>query len=152
MRARASEIYRQRGKVLQRKVSESSAFMWKHMIKQGKTYYKINREHPLVEKVLDDAEDKATLRSLLSLIEQTVPAPLIVINNAEAPDSLGQPYEDSATDLRAAMHSVFDALVESGKDSATAARSLLGMEPFNQYPDLIAGFLEEVAAQAATGE
>jgi len=146
-RARASSIYRHRGKLLQRKVGDERVFLWKHLTKQGKTFYKINRDHPLVAKVLEESADKPTLRALLSLIEQTVPAPLIVINNAEAPDSLGAPFEDSPAELRKAMLAVFEALVEDGSKRPDAARALLGMEPFNHYPDVIAGFLEELAGQ-----
>jgi hypothetical protein len=146
-RSRASSIYRHRGKLLQRKVGDERVFLWKHLTKQGKTFYKINREHPLVSKVLAEAQDKTSLRALLTLIEQTVPAPLIVINNAEAPDSLGGPFEDSPAELRKAMLAVFDALLDCGSKRPEAARALLGMEPFNQYPDVIAGFLEEVAGK-----
>lgn len=145
-RFRASSIYRHRGKLLQRKLADNKVFLWKHMTKQGKTFYKINREHPLVAKVLGEADDKSSIRALLNLVEQTVPAPLIVINNAEAPDSLGAPFEDSPAELRKAMRAVFEALVDGGRNRGDAARALLGMEPFNQYPDLVAGFLEEIAA------
>ena len=86
------------------------------------------------------------MRALLSLVEQTVPTPLIVINNAEAPDSMPQPFEDSSAELRRAMAETFDALVEGGASRADAARTLLSMEPFNLFPDLVAAFLEEVSA------
>ena len=145
-RARASSIYRHRGKVLQRKLSDNRVFLWKHVTKHGKTFYKINREHPLVAKVLAEADDKAPLRALLNLVEQTVPTPLIVINNAEAPDTIAAPFEDSPAELRRAMHAVFEALVDDGSKRVDAARALLGMEPFNQYPEVVAGFLDEIAA------
>ena len=147
-RSRASSIYRYRGKVIQRALGDSRVFLWKHLTKHGRTFYKINREHPLVEKVLAAATAKGPVRALLSLVEQTVPAPLIVVNNAEAPDSLAQPFEDSPAELRRAMAEVFDALIEQGRPRAEAARALLGMEPFNHYPDLVTAFLEEVSAPA----
>lgn len=147
-RSRASSIYRHRGKVIQRTLGDGRVFLWKHLTKHGRTFYKINREHPLVEKVLAAATAKGPVRALLSLVEQTVPAPLIVVNNAEAPDSLAQPFEDSPAELRRAMAEVFDALIEQGRQRAEAARALLGMEPFNQYPDLVTAFLEEVSAPA----
>jgi hypothetical protein len=147
-RGRASSIYRHRGKVIQRALGDSRVFLWKHLTKQGRTFYKINREHPLVEKVLATVSEKGPVRALLSLVEQTVPAPLIVVNNAEAPDSLAQPFEDSPAELRRAMAEVFDALVEGGRPRAEAARALLAMEPFNHHPDLVTAFLEEVSAPA----
>jgi len=65
--------------------------------------------------VLSDRPDPAALRALLSLIEQTVPAPLIVIKSAEAPDAFGQPFEDSAQELKLAMEAVFSAMVDAGR-------------------------------------
>ncbi|WP_096785348.1 ATP-binding protein [Rhodobacter sp. CZR27] len=147
-RGQAASIYRHRGKVVQRKFGSNDVFLWNQVEKRGKTYYKINRDHPLVRKVLDTADDRAPVRALLALVEQTIPTPLVVINNAEAPDGFGQPFEDSATDLKTAMAETFQALLEDGRGRPNAARALLTMDPFNQYPELVAAFLDE----AATGQ
>lgn len=149
-RSQASSIYRHRGKVLQRKVGSNDVFLWNHVVRRGKTFYKINREHPIVRKVLDTASDKAPLRALIALVEQTVPAPLIVINNAETPDGLGRPFEDSSTELKEAMAEVFHAMMEDGRERSDSARALLAMEPFNQYPELVAVFLEEQSNKETT--
>lgn len=148
-RGRASRIYRHRGKMLQRQHGDTQAFLWTHLTKHGKTFYKINRDHPLVRKVLEDAGDRDASRALLNLIEQTVPAPLIVINNAESPDGFGQPFEGASGELRKAMEAVYTALRHEGNEPAQAARAIMGMEPFNQYPELITGFLDEIASTMA---
>lgn len=145
-RRQASEIYRHRGKIIQRRLGANDVFLWNHVVKGGRTFYKINREHPLVRKVVDTGEDRAAVRALLALVEQTVPAPLIVINNAERPDGFGQPFEDAPAELDRAMDEVFRALVEDGRDRADAARALLAMEPFNRHPERVAGWLEGLAA------
>jgi hypothetical protein len=72
-----------------------------------------------------------------------------VINNAERPDALGQPFEDSPGELHKAMEQVFSALMEGGRERADAARALLAMEPFNQFPELAAAFLEEAARKTS---
>lgn len=144
-RGQASSIYRHRGKVVQRKLGNSDVFLWNHVVKRGKTYYKINRDHPLVRKVLDTPDHKASINALLALVEQTIPAPLIVINNAETPDGFGQPFEDSSADFKAAMVETFQALIEDGRSRPDAARALLAMEPFNQFPEMVAVFLEQIA-------
>lgn len=144
-RGQASSIYRHRGKVVQRKLGSSDVFLWNHVVKKGKTYYKINREHPLVRKVLEVSEDRESVRALIALVEQTIPAPLIVINNAEMPDGFGRPFEDSPSDLKAAMAQTFQALLEDGRTRPEAARALVTMEPFSQFPELVAVFLEEIA-------
>jgi hypothetical protein len=142
-RSRASSIYRHRGKLIQRSLGDENVFLWKHLTKHGKTFYKINRDHPLVAKVLSNAPDKKPLRALMSLIEETVPAPLIVINNAEAPDSMAQPFERATAELRKAMTEVLEALVETGKSREEAARALAHMEPFNAFPEILATFVEQ---------
>ena len=148
-RGRASRIYRHRGKVLQRQHGDTRTFLWTHLKKHGKAYYKINRDHPLVRRVIEQSGDRDAMVTLLNLIEQTIPAPLIVINNAESPDGFGQPFEDSKNALRNALEAVYTALRDQGTEPATAARVLITMEPFNQYPELIAGFLDEVASTVA---
>lgn len=148
-RNRASSIYRHRGKVIQRQLGDREAFLWTHFTKHGKSFYRINRDHPLVRKVLEGADERVPVQALFSLIEQTIPAPLIVINNAEKPDAFGQPFEGAVRELHAAMKAVFDAMVEGGRDRAEAARALLLMEPFNAYPDVATAFLDEVAREAA---
>lgn len=148
-RNRASSIYRHRGKVIQRQLGATEAFLWAHLTKHGKSFYRINRDHPLVRKVFDGAEERAPVQALFSLIEQTIPAPLIVINNAETPDAFGQPFEGAAKELQLAMKAVFNALIEGGCDRVEAARTLLAMEPFNSHPDIVTAFLDEVAREAA---
>lgn len=144
-RTRASSIYRHRGRILQRQHGDNQVFVWTHRTKHGKSFYKINREHPLVSKAIRTASDEDLLRALLSLVEQTVPVPLIAINNAESPDTFAQPFEDSPTNLREAMTQVFGALLESGHDRSKAAYALATMEPFNQFPEVVAGFLDELS-------
>lgn len=147
-RGRAARIYRHRGRVLQRKVSDETVFLWKHVQKHGKTFYKISREHPLVKQLLLAAgPDRAALRALLVLIEQTIPAPLIVIQNAEAPDTLGGPFEDAMAELASALDAVWAALIQDGRTPVEAARAILIMEPFNHHPDVLAAFLEQRQAQ-----
>lgn len=142
-RSRASSIYRHRGKLVQRTLGDGGAFLWKHLTKHGKTFYKINRDHPLVATVLAEAENKKPIRALMSLIEQTVPAPLIVVKNAEAPDSLAQPFEGASAELRSAMEAVFAALVSSGRTPREAGEELIRMEPFDAYPEIVAAFVEQ---------
>jgi Histidine kinase-, DNA gyrase B-, and HSP90-like ATPase len=149
-RSRASSIYRHRGKLIQRRLGDENVFLWKHLIKHGKTFYKINRDHPLVSKVMSNAPDKKPLRALIDLIEQTVPAPLIVINNAEAPDSMAQPFEGATSELRKAMEAVFEALVETGKSRDEAALALAQMDPFSAYPEILAAFVDQAGHSLST--
>jgi hypothetical protein len=141
-RARASAIYRHRGHVLRRELGAGNEFLWKHLTKHGKSFYKINRDHPLVAKVLSGQGDRASVRALVALVEQTIPTPLIVIKNAEAPDTFGQPFEDSPSELQLAMKAVFEVLTEKGVAKVDAGRRLVAMEPFDRHPGVVAAFLD----------
>lgn len=143
-RNKAANVYRHRGRVLQRQSSRGDVFLWNHVKQHGKTYYKLSREHPLVKKALETTSDRTTLNSLLRMIEQTVPAPLIALQNSEAPDSLAVPFEGDVEGMREAMTITYRAMIEQDKTPYEAAEYLLVMEPFNLYPDLIAAFLEEI--------
>lgn len=145
-RGRAARVYRHRGKVISRKLSDDNAFIWNHVVKNGKTFYKINRAHPLVKMALAASSEPAATRSLLALVEQTIPAPLIVINSAEAPDSLAVPFSDAPAQLMEAMAQVHEALIEEGLGAAEAAHRIAAMEPFHHYPAEVAGFIEKIAA------
>lgn len=147
VRSRASSIYRHRGKMMQRQYGDKQSFLWKHLRKHGKTFYKINRDHPLIRRVFAQSRDRKPLSALLNLIEQTIPAPLIVINNAESPDTLAQPFEDSGRELRNALEAVYLAMCQEGSTPADAARALMHMEPFNNYPELVIQLLEEESTQ-----
>lgn len=133
VRAHAVEVYRHRGKVIQR----SSAVLnfqpvWIEKQKDGKRYYEINQGHPLIASM-----DLRALRPLIRLLEETVPVPLIVINESENPDSFFRPFEKVASsELKELMKVVYSSLLNNNAPEQAKSRLLL-IEPFNEYPELI---------------
>ncbi|MDR2011119.1 MAG: ATP-binding protein [Bacteroidales bacterium] len=133
VRAYAVEVYRHRGKVMQRR-STSSKFepVWVEMQKDGKRYYEINQLHPFIAQY-----DLKTLRPLIRLLEETLPVPLIVINESENPDSFFRPYEKTPTkELTDLIKTVYKSLLNNNAPEQAKNRLLL-IEPFNEYPELI---------------
>ncbi len=133
VRAQAVEVYRHRGKVIQRK-STISKFepVWIEMQKEGKRYYEINQQHPFISQY-----DLKVLRPLLRLLEETLPVPLIVINESENPDSFFRPYEKiPSQELTDLLKTVYKSLLRNNT-SEQAKKRLLMIEPFNEYPELI---------------
>ena len=107
----------------------------------------MNREHPLVRRVLENAEDKGPVKALLALVEQTIPAPLIVINNAETPDTLGQPFEDLPS--RAGRQQWPRRSRRCWRTDRSTPRPHARFWQWSHsidYPELVAVFLEEVAS------
>lgn len=82
VRKQAVEVYRQRGKVIQRQLkTEDFTPVWQDVIRQGKKYYQINREHHFIAQILEEMSDqKKTLNQLLRVIEETIPVPFIFVN------------------------------------------------------------------------
>lgn len=134
VRAQAVEVYRHRGKVVQRS-STTLNFqpVWIEKQKDGKRYYEINRIHPLIV-----AMDLKALKPLLRLLEETLPVPLIVINESENPDSFFRPFEKAGSDeLKELMEIVYRSLLVNNAPELAKSKLLL-IEPFNEYPELIA--------------
>lgn len=143
-REQAANVYRHRGKVLQRKHADNFVFVWSSKVFRGKTYYKINRDHPLVTAVRSSCEGEGRFGSLLSLIEQSLPSPLIVIRNSEQPDALGQPFGDDHKGLLKNIEYVFAAMLEQGLTAEEAARKIAVMDPYTHHPDVLSVFLDQV--------
>jgi Histidine kinase-, DNA gyrase B-, and HSP90-like ATPase len=143
-RQRASEVYRHRGKVIAREVSQEHSFVWNRLVKRGKIFYRVNREHPLVRQALEElGPHRDDLETLLRMVEETVPGPLIALDVSEKPDEQSTPFESSAaSEVLAVLSRVYRALRKGGLTDTDARARLLGMEPFNQFPELVTSFEE----------
>src|SRR5260370_18391580 len=94
-REHAVEVYRHRGKVLARKMSENDIFVWNKEMKHGRVTFRINREQPLVVDLLQSSQEYRTkVEALLRLIEETIPVPLITLENSVHPDSQFAPFTE----------------------------------------------------------
>jgi hypothetical protein len=144
-RRRASEIYRHRGKVLARATSQGFVFVWQQKTKQGKYFYCVNREHPLVRQAV--GVDRKLIGSLLRMIEETVPVPLLNITNSEHPDKHAVPFEGaSSKEITALLNQVYGAMIESQVPHSIAIERLRVMEPFERYPELVETLKETMEA------
>lgn len=145
-RSRASEIYRHRGKVIGREASGTHTFVWLRKVRHGKMFYEINREHAVVKELLEEAGGKqAELTALLRLIEETVPVPYVVMNNAERPDSHAAPYEGAPTaELAALLKLIIEALLRDGLTPKQVRERVVVLEPFSLYPEVVEATIESI--------
>lgn len=143
-RERASAIYRHRGKVIARESAASFIFVWEKKVKHGKMFYTINRNHPVVSEFIKDSKElSAKINPLLRLLEETIPVPLIVLNNAENPDRENIPFEESPSkELTLLMTQAYQALLNSGLTKQQARERLSVIEPFDRYPELLASIID----------
>jgi hypothetical protein len=143
-RARAAEVYRHRGRKLSSAAQGTRVLLWDTLVKQGKTFYRLNRQHPIIEAALQSAEDSRVIKALLRLVEETVPVPLIYINTAEQPKAQYEPFDTASTmHVRAVMEQVLNALVRSGLSLNEARSKLAHVDPFDRFPELLATIGEE---------
>ena len=138
-RERAVEIYRHRGSVLGRAHAEESSFVWQQKVSHGKIFYRINRDHPLIQRILGgNSLDRPTLNATLRLIEESVPVPLIILNKSQKPESESVPFEyaESGEVYELAVQ-LYLALVDTGVARSAALERLHRMEPFNRLSEFI---------------
>ncbi len=143
-RARASEVYRHRGKALTKLVSEGLTPTWEQRVRHGKISYSINRKHPLVaEAVRGTPEQRRRVKAMLNLVEETVPVPLIAITTAERPEQQAVPFDGMDAQLRKVAAELFAALRRDGLSKPAARKRLATIEPFHLYPEIVATINED---------
>lgn len=142
-RKKAAEIYRHRGKIIARTNSSEFVYIWEQKVKHGKIFYTINRNHPLLREVLENAhENFSKLSAMMRMIEETVPIPLITLNNCENPDKHLKPFEKTpSSEIIDVMHEVYDSLIYSGICRSEARQRLLSMDPFSDYPEFVLNYI-----------
>lgn len=145
-RARASEVYRHRGKVVAREAAGSQVFVWLRKVRHGKIFYEINRNHPVVRELLAKTNGKrGEISALLRLVEETIPVPYVVMNNAESPDGHAGPYEGvPSVELADLLSLIIEAFIRQGLALAQVRERIAFLEPFNFYPDVVEAAMEKV--------
>lgn len=144
-RADAKRVYSFRGAKLTTRADEQRVLLWEPTVRHDKTYYRLNRDHPLLVRALGTAQDRPALNALLRLIEETIPFPHITISNSERPDTLAGPFDHAAEkQIREVMEQALRSLIDSGYGPAEAVNRLRTIWPFELFPALLAVVAEEV--------
>jgi hypothetical protein len=138
----AKRVYSHRGAILAPK-GEERLMLWLTAARHDKTFYRLNREHPLLKRALEAAIDRQALNALLRLIEETTPFAHITIENSERPNSLPGPFEHSPeSQIREVMEQAFESLVASGYGTKEAIDRLRTIWPFELFPALLQSLAE----------
>lgn len=141
VRSQAVEVYRHKGKNVKPFLGQKFVPFWIDHKRDDKWFYKINREHPLIEKLKKQAHDKPdkAFETMLKFIEETIPVKSIYIKEAEESEAQGKPFEGMKhDDIRTLMKTIFDSLTEQGNTKEEAKGVIINLEPFNHYPEYIA--------------
>ncbi|MFY7938459.1 MAG: ATP-binding protein [Flavobacterium sp.] len=140
VRAQAVEVYRHKGKNVKPYQGQKFVPLWIDHKRGDKWFFKINREHPLIEKIKKQANNNSVkaIDTLLKFIEETIPTKSIYIRESEQPEAQGKPFEGiKHDDIWNLMKTIFDSLITQGKTKEEAKAVLVNLEPFNHYPEYI---------------
>jgi hypothetical protein len=139
-RNQAVEVYRHKGKVLKRKFASDEYFpFWEERARHGKRFYKINRNHPILNELFSKSGDlKSDIEKVIQFIEETIPVPLITLQESENEKPHGQPFEGiDHNAIKETMQTLFKGFVSNGLSVEKAKTRILNTEPFNFYPEYI---------------
>jgi len=135
----AEQVFRHRGKQVQRSLPGGFSFVWKEMVKDGRYFFRINQEHPVIAGLIAQIpERKKEIQTLLRLIEETVPGPAIIAKEHAYPDNMMRPFEAiTDTEIISLMKELSKGWKEQGLNRDLIRGKLLMTEPFGDYPHLI---------------
>ncbi|MEP5341051.1 MAG: ATP-binding protein [Algibacter sp.] len=141
----AEQIFRHRGKEIQRSLPGEFSFVWSEVVKNERYYFRINRDHPIIaQQIAKLPSKKRELERLFRVIEETVPGPAIIAKENEYPDSMVRPYEKTPSEeLTAVMKELFEGWIKNGISKEEACKKLLIIEPFSDYPQYIETLKDE---------
>lgn len=140
VRSHSVEVYRHKGKTIQKLAGQEFVPLWEDHKKGDKWFYKINRKHPLLNKVKQEfpTEPEKAIELLLRFIEETIPAKSIYIRESEESEAQRKPFEGNNQDIiRTTMQLMFDNLVNNGKSAIEAKSIIACIEPFNLFPHFL---------------
>lgn len=139
-RQRAADVYRTRGQKIQKLTGAPITTVWQQEVKEGRTRYRLNRDHPALQTVLDELGNTSAasrLREALRFIEETIPVPLIALNAVEQPRAEAQPFEDEDREALELMRRIYQRKRKIGSTPDEARQYVARIDPFHQKPHLL---------------
>jgi len=141
-REAAKRVFTHRGASLAPRNDSEREFLWERLAKHDRTFFRLNRRHPLIQHVRSSSESRSSFDALIRMIEATVPLPLIAVDSYERPDQLAAPFEQVPdSEVREVMLQMFKALIASGYGGTQAVDRLRTIWPFELFPSLLASLV-----------
>ena len=140
VRDQARQVFAHRGSYGARAPTLDLQKAWRVVRRKDSVAYLVDRSHPLVKQVLDQAGPlKETVVAMLRLLEETMPVQRVWMDTVENGEIHKGAFEDTpSADIQAVLGVLYRHLVETvGLDGCSARSQLLKTEPFHNYPELI---------------
>lgn len=146
-REHARRVFAHRGQPVRNEMGGTVAPTWRAEHFKGGIRYRIDLEHPAVSAVLEDAGGlEPQIRSMLRIIEETIPVQRIWLDTSEARETPRTDFAgESAADILAILSVIYRNMVlRKGLSPSLAREHLLRTEPFNNHPELVATLPDEL--------
>lgn len=144
-RARARRVFAHRGQPVRINDGQPVAQAWRTEHTASGVRYRIDRSHPAIHSVLEDAGNLCdSLKAMLRVIEETVPVQRIWLDTTEGRETPRNNFEGAASSEVLSVLSVMykNYIIRKGFSPSLAKERLMNTEPFNNYPDIIASLPE----------
>lgn len=140
-RGRARRVFAHRGRIVRMELREQMVQAWRAEYRGGSLHYRIDENHIAVKAVLDDAGHLGSqVRAMLRIIEETVPVQRIWLDTTEGREVPRTGFAgDTTLEVSCILNIIYRNMVlKKGVGSNRAKEILMSMEPFYNYPDLVA--------------
>ncbi len=140
VRDQARQVFAHRGSYGPQVPTPDLQRAWRVVQRKDSVAYLVDRSHPLVNQVLDQAGPlKEAVGGMLRLLEETMPVQRVWIDTAENGEIHKAAFEGTpAADIQAVLDVLYRHLVETvGLDGRSARSQLLKTEPFHNHPELV---------------
>lgn len=139
-RRQAAAVYRHRGRIVRREHAGNEELVWQLRKKQGKKFFMINRQHPVIHDAISGGGDTALkIRRVLSVIERSLPLESMAFLVHETPEEFAtgaeQADDEEIVTQGLALYKMF---CEEGMSPEAAKTRLLLIEPFGDSAPLVA--------------
>ena len=140
VRDQGRQVFAHRGSYGRRVPTPDLQRAWRVVQRKDSIAYVVDRSHPLVKQVLDQAGPlKEAVNAMLRLLEETTPVQRVWIDTVEKGEvHKGAFVGAPSTDVQAVLDVLYRHLVDTvGLDRDAARSQLLKTEPFHNHPDLV---------------
>jgi hypothetical protein len=142
-RRSAEEVYRYRGNVAGRKGPDGEKPLitaWQEFKdRSGELRLQLNRQHPVLSTALTGPpEQRRAVERVLRFVEETLPTSLIGIRLSESLDRETAPYEAREPELSKLLDYMVKTMTDAGTKRTEVFDQLRIIEPFSNFPALVA--------------
>jgi hypothetical protein len=147
-RRRARRVFAHRGRLASSSdTATPTEQAWEAIHGAAGIRYRISRSHSAIRWMLEDAgERRAEVEAILRIVEETVPVQRIWLDTAEGRETPRTGFEGQAsTEVVSVLEAMFrNMILRRGLSPDAARQRLVRMQPFCDYPALVAALPDEL--------